>query len=99
MNGDEVILERLLLLREEVAYLKAERGRLGSFGEYQGDRRLRKAVERSLQVAVEACLDIGRRPLTQGRKGRKGAGMGGREPGEEAGRGWGGAHPAWHLFP
>ena len=62
MNGDEVILERLLLLREEVAYLKAERRRLGSFGEYQGDRRLRKAVERSLQVAVEACLDIGRRP-------------------------------------
>jgi len=58
---DEVILERLLLLRDEVAYLKHERDALHMFREYQDNKRLRKAVERSLQVAVEACLDIGRR--------------------------------------
>ena len=61
MAEDEVILERLLLLRDEVAYLKHERDALHMFREYQGNKRLRKAVERSLQVAVEACLDIGRR--------------------------------------
>ena len=61
MDEDEVILERLLLLRDEVAYLKHERDTLHAFLEYQDNKRLRKAVERALQVAVEACLDIGRR--------------------------------------
>ena len=61
MGEDEAILERLLLLRDEVAYLKHERDALHTFLEYQDNKRLRKAVERSLQVAVEACLDIGRR--------------------------------------
>lgn len=61
MDVDEVILERLLLLRDEVAYLKRERDGLHKFEEYQSDRRLRRAIERSLQVAVETCLDIGRR--------------------------------------
>jgi uncharacterized protein YutE (UPF0331/DUF86 family) len=32
-----------------------------SFQAYQDDKMLRRAVERCLQVAVEACLDIGRR--------------------------------------
>lgn len=61
MGEDEAILERLLLLRDQVAYLKHERDTLHTFLEYQDNKRLRKAVERSLQVAVEACLDIGRR--------------------------------------
>ena len=61
MDADEVILERLEFLRNEVAYLKRERDRVRSFKEYVDNIRLRRAVERSLQVAAEACLDIGRR--------------------------------------
>ncbi len=61
MDVDEVILERLEFLRNEVVYLKQERDRLRSFQEYENNVRLRRAVERSLQVCVEACLDIGRR--------------------------------------
>ena len=61
MDADEVILERLEFLRNEVAYLKRERDRVRSFKEYMDNIRLRRAVERSLQVAAEACLDIGRR--------------------------------------
>jgi uncharacterized protein YutE (UPF0331/DUF86 family) len=61
VEGNDVILERLLLLRSEVTYLKTERDALRAFGEYQDNARLRRAVERALQVAVEVCLDIGRR--------------------------------------
>jgi uncharacterized protein YutE (UPF0331/DUF86 family) len=61
VDADEVILERLEFLRNEVAYLKGERDRVRSFKEYVDNIRLRRAVERSLQVSVEACLDIGRR--------------------------------------
>lgn len=64
MRDDDVILERLMLLRDEVAYLKRERDALETLDDYGEDRRLRKAVERSLQVAVEACLDIGRRIIS-----------------------------------
>ena len=61
MDADEIILERLEFLRNEVAYLKRERDRIHSFKEYVDDVRLRRAIERSLQISVEACLDIGRR--------------------------------------
>lgn len=60
-NADDVIVERLAYLRNELSYLKQERDRVRSFRQYVEDVRLKKAVERSLQVAVEACLDIGRR--------------------------------------
>ena len=63
MGEDEVILERLFLLRDEVTYLKHERDGLRTFQAYRDNKRLRKAIERSLQVAVEACLDIGRRVI------------------------------------
>ena len=65
MDGNDVILERLLALRDEVAYLNKERSAVVSLYDYQENRRLRKAVERSLQVAVEACLDIGRRIISR----------------------------------
>lgn len=58
---DEIVLERLTFLRNEVGVLKRERDRLRSFEEYKDDIRLKRAMERSLQVSVEACLDIGRR--------------------------------------
>jgi uncharacterized protein YutE (UPF0331/DUF86 family) len=61
VDADEVILERLEFLRNEVAYLKRERDRIRSFEEYVDDVRLRRAMERSLQISAEACLDIGRR--------------------------------------
>ncbi len=58
---DAVVLERLVLLRNEIAYLKQEASQVALFQAYSGNIRLKKAVERSLQVAVEICLDIGRR--------------------------------------
>jgi uncharacterized protein YutE (UPF0331/DUF86 family) len=63
--GDEVIVERLTLLRNEVAYLKRERDALQPFQEYQDNIRLKRAVERALQVSVEACLDIGRHIVSE----------------------------------
>ncbi|MGQ9710721.1 MAG: type VII toxin-antitoxin system HepT family RNase toxin [Anaerolineae bacterium] len=44
-------------------YLKSERDRVRSFSEYRENIRLKRAVERSLQTAIEACLDIGRRMI------------------------------------
>jgi len=41
-----------------VNFLKQERDSVSSFQEFVGNIRLRKAVERALQVAIEACLDI-----------------------------------------
>ena len=61
MDADNVVQERLQFLRNEARYLKSERDQAPSFQEYAGNVRLRKAVERSLQLAVESCIDIGRR--------------------------------------
>jgi len=61
VGADDIVRERLRFLRGEVDYLKSERGSVHSFQQYVKDIRLKKAVERSLQVAIEACLDIGRR--------------------------------------
>jgi uncharacterized protein YutE (UPF0331/DUF86 family) len=63
--GNDIVTERLTLLRNESQYLKQERDKVHSFKEYSDDIRLRRAVERSLQVAVETCLDIGRRIIAQ----------------------------------
>ncbi|MDI6793903.1 MAG: DUF86 domain-containing protein [bacterium] len=61
MEANDIILERLTFLRNEVDYLKHERDRLRLFKDYVDNVRLKRAVERSLQISVEACLDIGRR--------------------------------------
>jgi len=61
---DDVILERLILLRNEVDYLRTERDSLHSFQQYVESVRLKRAVERSLQVAIEICLDVGRRLIS-----------------------------------
>lgn len=58
MESAEVIQERLKHLRENVNFLKQERDAVSSLQEFVGNIRLRKAVERALQVAIEACLDI-----------------------------------------
>lgn len=66
-NDNDIVIERLTLLRNEMQYLKQERDDVRSFKEYLDNVRLRRAVERSLQVSVEACLDIGRRIIAQER--------------------------------
>ncbi len=66
MDADAIVLERLRYLRGEVDYLKIERDSVRSFRQYAEDVRLKKAVERSLQVAIEACLDIGRHSIALG---------------------------------
>ena len=64
MNKDRIISERLLRLDEEIAYLKNEREALRSYDDYRNNVRLRKAVERSLQVAIEICFDISQRIIS-----------------------------------
>lgn len=60
MDADTLIAERLTLLRNNVDYLKTERDNVHSLQAYAQNTRLKKAVERALHVAVEACLDIAR---------------------------------------
>ena len=62
---DEIIFERLTLLRNEIAYLRSEGKGLNRLEDYRDNPRLKRAVERSLQVAVEACLDMGRRIIAE----------------------------------
>ncbi len=58
---DEIVANRLKLLADYVDHLHDLRDRASSFEVYQADMILRRATERTLQIAVEACLDIGRR--------------------------------------
>lgn len=60
-DADDVIVNRLKILAEYMDELRIYRERATSFRVYQDDKMLRRAVERALQVAIEACLDIGRR--------------------------------------
>ena len=63
--ADTVIIERLNLLRDNVDYLKTEASATRSFQEYAENVRLKKAVERSLHVAIEACLDLARHVIAR----------------------------------
>lgn len=58
---DDIVASRLRLLAEYVNELHGYQIQTISFHAYQDNKMLRRAVERALQVAVEACLDIGRR--------------------------------------
>jgi len=60
-NVDDVITRKLQLLAEAVQTLVDFREDAVSFAVFQNDVKLRKASERVLQVAIEICLDIGRR--------------------------------------
>jgi uncharacterized protein YutE (UPF0331/DUF86 family) len=53
----------MVFLRNELDYLRAEREIADSFKEFSENYRLKRAVERSLHVAIEACLDVGRRVI------------------------------------
>jgi len=65
VDADDVILDRLLMLRNEVSYLKREREALHTFEAYRWGPLLRRTVEGWLQVAVEVCLDVGRRMIAR----------------------------------
>jgi uncharacterized protein YutE (UPF0331/DUF86 family) len=65
--GNDVVEARLALLRNEVLFLKDERDSTSDLQAYAASPVHRRAVERSLQVAIEACLDIGRRVISQER--------------------------------
>lgn len=55
---DRDVVDRLLgLLREYLNDLKTLHGQ--TFHEYSADVRTRRFAERTLQLAIEACLDIG----------------------------------------
>lgn len=55
---DREIVERLLgLLEEYIDDLESVKGI--SFKEYKSAKQVRRFVERTLQIAIEACLDIG----------------------------------------
>lgn len=64
MVEDDVVLERLRILSQYVDELHDFRTDVSNFKAYKDDVRLKRAVERSLQIAIEACLDIGRRIIT-----------------------------------
>lgn len=66
MLVDAVLTERLRLLALYVDELRSFQREARSFQVYTEDARLRRAVERVLQVAVEVCLDVGRRIITLG---------------------------------
>jgi uncharacterized protein YutE (UPF0331/DUF86 family) len=61
---DDVVASRLMLLAEYVDELHDYRAQAASFQVYQDNKILRRAVERTLQVSVEVCLDIGRRIIS-----------------------------------
>lgn len=64
MVEDDIVLERLRMLSQYVDELHDFRMDVSNFKAYKEDIRLKRAVERSLQIAIEACLDIGRRIIT-----------------------------------
>jgi uncharacterized protein YutE (UPF0331/DUF86 family) len=57
---DAVVANRLRLLAEHVDELREYRVQASSLPVYVDTKMLRRAVERTLQVAVEICLDVGR---------------------------------------
>ncbi len=59
-SPDRVISERLKVLHDNLYYLYSESAQVHRYADYEADTRLRKAVERALQLCMEASLDIGR---------------------------------------
>lgn len=60
-DADAVVANRLKLLAEYTDELRDYEAQATSLQVYRGNKMLRRSVERTLQVAVEICLDIGRR--------------------------------------
>jgi uncharacterized protein YutE (UPF0331/DUF86 family) len=60
-DADAAVANRLKLLAEYADELREYEAQATSLRVYRDNKILRRAVERTLQVAVEICLDIGRR--------------------------------------
>ncbi len=65
MVADDVIQEHLRLLSEYIEDLKSEQGI--SFQQYQDDKKTRRFVEHTIQIAIECCFDIGHRIIAERR--------------------------------
>jgi uncharacterized protein YutE (UPF0331/DUF86 family) len=64
MNAqNDVLLERLRLLNEYVSDLRDLQGL--EFEAYTENKLVRRAVERTLHLAIEACLDVGQHFIAQ----------------------------------
>jgi len=64
VDVDDVIANRLKFLAEYLDDLQTFQKQAINFKVYLKNNLLRRAVERTLQIAVEACLDIGRRLIS-----------------------------------
>ena len=65
MVVDDVIANQLKLLAEYVDELQISRRQAISFQVYLDNKMLQRAVERLLQISIEACLDIGRHIIAE----------------------------------
>jgi uncharacterized protein YutE (UPF0331/DUF86 family) len=65
-DANGVVPERLGLLWNKVNYLRSEREQVHSLSKHEENTRPRKTVERSVEPAVEVCLDTGRRIIALG---------------------------------
>ena len=63
MDEESVVGERLKLLAEYIGDLRELQG--VNLEEYQANKLIRKAVERTLHTAIETCLDIGHYIIAQ----------------------------------
>ena len=63
MDEESVVGARLKLLAEYIGDLRELQG--VNLEEYQANKLIRKAVERTLHTAIEACLDIGHHIIAQ----------------------------------
>ena len=59
MDVNDVIANRLKHLAECSDELRSYSAHVSTYEQYMGNRMLRRAVERTLQIAIETCLDIG----------------------------------------
>ena len=63
MDGENVLAARLKLLAEYISDLRDLQSI--SLEEYQENKLIRRAVERTLHMATESCLDIGHHLISQ----------------------------------
>ena len=63
----KTIERKMIAVQERVARLRRLADRLSSFDDYDRSEDARDIAERNLQIAIEACLDIGKIIISQKR--------------------------------
>ena len=61
----KLIEKKMKIVEERVERLKQLSQKIQSFSEYQASQDARDISERNLQVAIEACMDIGKIIISQ----------------------------------